>query len=395
MNNTLLLVLCKRGRLQLGVAVNNLVTCLIAVILMGTLAANCQAATYYVATTGSDSNPGTTTQPFRTITFAYSRVVAGDYILVQPGIYTDYQSRWGIYLNKNGTSSSPITLQSVVRGGAIIDGTGESNRPYCIVLNGTSYNVVNGFTIRNCPLGGIAVYPNGTNASSNNAFINNEIYNISNPINTGNSGQGGQGIAENAPANNNIFCQNYIHDIGASWDSGYDHGMYMEGSNSTYCNNILSHNILGAGLQFAARSNITGTNIYHNTIANNLTNGIVVWSETPSNAFSNVNISNNIVYGNNRGIAGCGPVGSVTLNNNISYNNRSMNYTTDYCGGGTAAWTNNKLIQSDPMLVNATSDFHLQSGSPAIGAGIYLPSVTQDYDGKPRPSPTGWDVGAY
>ena len=420
MNNTLLCVLRKRGRLQLGVTIKNLVTCrshlsylgcrekstvspwgilqaLIAVILMGTLAVNGQAraATYYVATTGSDSNPGTSAQPFRTITYAYSRVVAGDLVLVQPGTYTDYQSAWGLYLNKNGTSGSPITLQSVVRGGAIIDGTGESDRPYCVILYGTSYNVVDGFTIRNCLLGGITLYWDGANASTHNTFINNEISNISNPT-PGPHGRGGQGIAENEPANNNVFCQNYIHDIGAAWDSNFDHGMYMEGSNSTYCNNIISHNTYGNGIQLSASNSVMhNTSVFQNTITNNLTNGIVVWSRTSSFAFYNLNISNNIIYGNRRGLAGCAPIGAVTANNNISFYNAVENYNTDYCGGGTAAWTNNKLIQSDPMFINPTSDFHLQSGSPAIGAGISLPSITQDFAGNPRPSPTGWDVGAY
>jgi hypothetical protein len=367
---------------------------LTAIILLGSLIANCQAATYYVATTGSDSNPGTTTQPFRTITFAYSRVVAGDIIMVQPGTYTDYTSRWGFYLNKNGMAGKPITLQSVMRGAAILDGDGESDRPYCVITYGTSYNTMDGFTIRNCPRGGVTLYWDGVNPSTHNTFINNEIYNISNPT-RGSTGSGGQGVAENAPANNNVFCQNYIHDIGASWDSSYDHGMYVEGSNVTYCNNILSHNIYGAGMQIAAYDKVTGMNVFNNTIANNLTNGIVVWSESPSNSFSNMNISNNIIYGNNRGLVGCSPVGFITANNNISYGNRSTNYNPDYCGGGTASWANNGMIQANPLFVSVTSDFHLQTGSPAIGAGIALPSMIQDFSGNPRPSPTGWDIGAY
>lgn len=72
------------------------------------------ARTYYVSTTGSDSNPGTSAAPFRTITYAYSKVVAGDTILVRPGTYTDYRAGWALVLDKNGTASAPITLRTEV-----------------------------------------------------------------------------------------------------------------------------------------------------------------------------------------------------------------------------------------------------------------------------------------
>jgi hypothetical protein len=37
-----------------------------------------QAVDYYVSTSGSDSNPGTQSQPFRTITYAYFKVVSAE-----------------------------------------------------------------------------------------------------------------------------------------------------------------------------------------------------------------------------------------------------------------------------------------------------------------------------
>src|SRR5436190_7010307 len=85
--------------------------------------------TYYVATTGNDSNPGTSAQPFRTITHAYSLAGAGTTILVQPGTYTDYTANWGLHLGSIGTASSPIVLRSVTRGAAIIDGQNATDRP--------------------------------------------------------------------------------------------------------------------------------------------------------------------------------------------------------------------------------------------------------------------------
>jgi hypothetical protein len=47
------------------------------------------AATYYVATTGSNSNPGAETQPWQTVAFAVNTMVAGDTTYVKGGIYNE------------------------------------------------------------------------------------------------------------------------------------------------------------------------------------------------------------------------------------------------------------------------------------------------------------------
>ena len=138
-----------------------------------------QGADYYVSPQGSDSNPGSSTQPFRTITRAYSQAAAGTTIIVLPGVYTDYQSGWGLHLNKNGTASSPITLRSQVRGGAVIDGQNVSDRNQAIYLDG-SYNIIDGFEIRGGPHGGIAVWGNY------NQILNNKIHHNGNPASTAN-----------------------------------------------------------------------------------------------------------------------------------------------------------------------------------------------------------------
>ena len=136
--------------------------------------ARVQAADLYVSTSGSDSNAGTSSSPFRTITYAYSKASGGTTIHVLPGTYTDYTSGWGIHLGKSGASSSPIVLHSEIRGGAIIDGGNTSDRNIGFYIDG-SYNTVDGFEIRNCPNGGITIWANG------NRIINNHIHNNGNP----------------------------------------------------------------------------------------------------------------------------------------------------------------------------------------------------------------------
>src|SRR5262245_21651816 len=47
------------------------------------------AATYYVAITGSDANPGSQSQPFRTIGKGVSVLAAGDTLYLREGTYTN------------------------------------------------------------------------------------------------------------------------------------------------------------------------------------------------------------------------------------------------------------------------------------------------------------------
>jgi hypothetical protein len=73
--------------------------------------------TWWVATTGSDANPGTSTQPFATLQAAADRAVAGEEIRVKPGLY--HQSLDSV---RPGTESRPIRL--VADGpGVILDGS--------------------------------------------------------------------------------------------------------------------------------------------------------------------------------------------------------------------------------------------------------------------------------
>jgi len=48
-----------------------------------------QGATYYVATSGSDANPGTEAQPWRTIKKAAVTLLAGDTVYVKAGTYNE------------------------------------------------------------------------------------------------------------------------------------------------------------------------------------------------------------------------------------------------------------------------------------------------------------------
>jgi hypothetical protein len=56
---------------------------------------------------------------------------------------------------------------------------------------------------------------------------------------------------------------------------------------------------------------------------------------------------------------------------------------------------NSRVSTPSALFVNASSDFHLKSGSPAINIGATLSSVKTDFDGKSRPQGASSDAGAF
>lgn len=106
----------------------------------------------------------------------------------------------------------------------------------------------------------------------------------------------------------------------------------------------------------------------------------------PSDA---LDMENNILYATSGGTYAGGSVGMHsgigTVTNDLFYN-----------GVDGDSWDSHP-VSGDPLFVSLTTpDAHLQTGSPAIGAGSTAVSsiVTSDYDLNPR-SPSSIDIGAY
>ena len=79
------------------------------------------------------------------------------------------------------------------------------------------------------------------------------------------------------------------------------------------------------------------------------------------------------------------------VENNILYLNSSGALSNS--GSSSAADHN---LTADPYFVDASrGDFHVQSASSAINAGITVSMVTADFDGIGRPQGGAYDIGAY
>src|SRR5215510_15234163 len=83
-------------------------------------------ATFYVSPTGSDSNPGTQDQPFRTIQKAADVVNPGYTVIVEDGVYTssgpNQCSKTVVCLTRGGGAGQLVTFKSRNKWGAKING---------------------------------------------------------------------------------------------------------------------------------------------------------------------------------------------------------------------------------------------------------------------------------
>jgi hypothetical protein len=194
---------------------------------------------------------------------------------------------------------------------------------------------------------------------------------------------GGNGIQIHSgyPVDDVNIHHNIIHDIGK-------HAFNLvEGSRNRIAiwSNVI-YNTAYAGVRMGGDDLLHGMQLYNNTFYNTGTIG-----DTPSSgALTNdmaphpgqVDIRNNIFWphpgsGYNRGAANPEFAGGVgTIGNNLWFGGKGANPATTFSASS---------LQVDPRFVATApgaEDLHLQSGSPALGAGIdaVAATVTSDYD---------------
>jgi hypothetical protein len=351
-------------------------------------------ATYYVATTGSDSNSGAQTAPLRHLSKAAAVATQpGDTVIVMDGTYDNegvVAPNYVVNLAHSGTAGNPITFKAQNRGGAILDSMNTSTTTSCngasayFNLHSTAFIVIQGFVIqRGCDEG---IH---SNDSAHDITIKwNEIRNIANRNVTDQIGR--DGIYLNSTEYNFTFDGNIFHDIGRT--SGqtqlhFDHGIYSHADNMTIINNIFYNVNRGWSIQLAdgASNWLVANNTFANGNANGESGQIMFWGSN-----TGINIRNNIFYRpNGYAMTRYAATISCTFDHNLIYGVTGVMSDPTGCSVGT------NQTGVDPKFVNAgANDFHLQSGSPAVDSGMTLAAVTTDIDGNARPQGSAFDLGA-
>jgi len=232
------------------------------------------AATYYVAPSGSDSNPGAASQPWRTITKANSALQPGDTVFIHAGTYNNQ-----IRPARSGTSNSNrITYQAYGDGDVTLTWTetGQGVSKGAIALGGRDYITVNGAgpddsdgvrRIKHRPTGKMSVY--GQACGSEGTIVKN--------IEFGRRGDNGKvasrgwGLCVNFWSGSftsryNVFAYNAIygeHDASKVWET---EDLINVSKDSDY--NLFEHNIVDSASHDAFY--ISDTDASNNVIRNNI-----------------------------------------------------------------------------------------------------------------------------
>lgn len=384
-----------------------------------------QAATYYVATNGNDSNNGTSENtPYRTIAKATRGMVAGDTTYVKNGTYIEET----ISIRKTGTATAPVKLLAYPGHAPIIkfndpglSVSGKDRKYLRILIQETpghnkeiAWITVEGFVIQD-GVNGIRWY-NCRNCTIRRNHIRNTY---------------GSGILGTGALDTTID-RNIIEGAGSP-ETGA-HGLYLTGSRYTITNNIIygtekyAIQLKGieypsqlehyAGPEFAKTENAV---IANNVLAySRIAPGLVIWGAWDNNA----RIENNIFYQNAQDGGSANGIHWVTccstgiqIKNNIFYATpprSTLWMTTTHVKEGVNFTQSGNLINVDnpefvdgPETPPASPNFKLTERSPAInkgltieqsqtsGQGLPLTTTKIDFGGTTRPQGRGYDIGAY
>ena len=153
-------------------------------------------SSFYVSTTGDDSNPGTQTAPWRTIQHASDTARAGNTVNVRGGVYEELVS-----INASGNATDGyITFRSDPGETAVLDAEHftPSGRSGVLTIQNKSYVRIEGFEIRNFRTAEHRLTPLGISvmgAGSHIELLKNNVHHIEQNFNGRDApGRGGNGF---------------------------------------------------------------------------------------------------------------------------------------------------------------------------------------------------------
>jgi hypothetical protein len=358
------------------------------------------AATYYMSPSGSDSNSGTISSPWKTLQKANSVLRAGDTLYVRGGTYSG-SGNVSVSWTASGASGSPVTIRNYSTEKPVFDGNGAT---WLIISGSTALRdlVFDGLEIMDFLGNAFRLYY-GTNITIKNCYIHD--------LKTYQSGAIYFGGKSDGSVSNVIVEKCRLERIGANGTRGTytngDHMIYIASytSNITIRNNFFKDCYSGAAVHMYHSPAAKTVKIYNNIFV--LKNGLYRCALRQESA-TGVEFYNNTVitegstntYGIRVGS------GSLVVKNNIFQGSTSNGYI--YRTGGTftadyniywpyskpACDTGSRSVKTDPQFVS-TSDWDLKSTSPAINKGATFSFITNDYPGRTRPQGTAYDIGAY
>ncbi|MEM4248621.1 MAG: right-handed parallel beta-helix repeat-containing protein, partial [Candidatus Nanoarchaeia archaeon] len=338
------------------------------------LAFNCISANYYVATTGSDSNPGTEAQPWKTIQYAAGKVSPGDTVFVRGGVYSEQ-----VNVTISGTEAGGyITFRNYAGETPVIDGTGKTpgtGRTALFKVENKNYIIIDGFEIRNYTANNANYVPCGilvTGYGSHISILNNTVHHIIQQQEATGNAHGIAVYATNGTSsiNNLIVSGNTVRDCKLGWSESLVLNGNVEyftvSGNTIHDNDNIGIDLIGYEGTAPANDQVRNGTVVGNTVYNITTYlnpaysgersaggiyvdggdtivieknclyacdiGIEIGCEHNNKTVQNIFVRNNLIYKNNvTGLAfgGYETNMGIVMNCKFEHNTLYMNDTTN------------------------------------------------------------------
>lgn len=411
----------------------------------------------FVATDGSDANPGTMAQPLRTISRALAKAGMSGEVIVRAGTYKER-----LNVSNSGTAAAYFWLHSYPGETVVLDASGLGIGKWSPFVNiSGSYVKFDGFQATNSGGDGIDVADQASYVQIINNVIhdsqtqglaiggkyhliqNNDVY-FNSAKNKGNPNTGwdqGMSITGNNSDTHIMVVGNKVHE---NWGEGI--GTIL-GGGTNIANNIVYDNFsveiyasdapnvtvsgnfiyntgnpsflnggkrsVGIGVAVERAGNNVSGGVYINNIDVGSSRGFLFWDESGYAPLTNALIANNTFVNETEAgieIDASRPGNSnVTLVNNLAYNTvggspgagsaSGVSFSNNCWYGGSAGPFAKGAgdVTADPKLVKPgsfnPSDYKLMAGSPCGAAGKTVAQVKVDYFGGARVA--SYSIGAH
>jgi PKD repeat protein len=388
----------------------------------------------YVSNTGSLSGSCTMAAPCRQISQALAIVAAGETIFVTSGTFLGFDVN-GV----NGSKAAPILIESPTRGSVLVPTLNRSDNRDTVHFLYAGNVTLDGFqaydanraavridqsdniTVENCTSGDSAEWGIFTDFDHNSTIVHNTIY--------GTVGQHGIYVSNSpiAPVVRwNLLYDN--NDAGLQINADATQGGWGEQSGGDIEDNVIYDNGAGGAAGINLDGNIN-TRVVNNLLYDNHATGIVNyandglfgprgmtimdntivmasngrWALQFEDSTGENFVRNNILDNLNPAHGGLEFGTQEDVNDTSSDHNVLGSVTIDSSGNiyTLAQWQG---MGYEPHSLSATpaqlfvdytgGNYNLSATSPAIKAGEYLPNVTTDLSGNPRPVGPS-DIGCY
>jgi hypothetical protein len=393
--------------------------------------------TYYVdGTNGSDSSSGTAAAPWQTINKALATVpLAGSIIKVLPGSYGSSGTNYALTFSRQASVTDPITLEAQTPGTVQIVNANPSSWTLGGWIHDASGLRLKGLVFRvrataNLNNGSDTLLIENSDRIEVDACTVNETGSNALMVRGGSSGQTSDDVwfIDNTfrPSGSNVFAQvtgtgwtpdQYFGSKGSHWIYAGQYGSSTNWDLSNgarrlvIANNVFTGSTAGRDIQLGpqAQSSFVVNNTFYGNHAASVIGtstgavyaggGVELFTNSSNASYqtSGTLVANNLFVDlDGHGVYGSGPSesGNVVrsnfaygLRNGSGYQGRtSMDYEPLY-DTSTLFQLGTNAAGGSPLFVNASGyDFHLQSGSPALGRADPAYAYPYDGDGKPRPS---------